>query len=471
MKQFLGEDFLLDTPAAIRLYDAVADLPIIDYHCHLSAQELYEDRLFRSLTDVWLGGDHYKWRLMRGAGVAERFITGDASDWEKFEQWAGVLQRAIGNPLYHWSHLELRRFFGIEDTITAASARSIFDRANELLARPDFSPRHLVRKSNVEIVCTTDDPLDPLTHHELLAADPSFETQVLPGFRPDAVLRIERDTFLPYIQRLAEATGHEIVTLDDLVAALGVRVQFFADHGCRVADHSLEVFPKTPATDAEAEAALVARLAGETLTPEQTGAFHWVLLTKLATLYHQQGWVMEWHLTALRDASRRFLDAIGPDTGFDAVGEDMPIYAVARMLSDLDAAGELPKTLLFTLDENANKQLAALATCFPAEGVKGNVQLGNAWWFNDTIAGMTDQIATFAEVGHLDAAVGMVTDSRSFLSYPRHEYFRRIVADLVGGWIESGLYPDEETAAAVLRGVFHDNAIDYFGFTEGPADE
>ncbi len=472
MKKFLDGDFLLETPTAQELFERVTELPIIDYHCHLSAKELREDHQFRSITDVWLGGDHYKWRLMRGAGVPERFITGDASDWEKFEKWAEVLERAIGNPLYHWSHLELRRFFGIEDVITSASARSVFDRANERITSAEFSARNLVKMSNVEVVCTTDDPLDTLEDHEALAADSSFATQVLPGFRPDVVLRIERDGFAEYVTRLGEATGGPIASFDELIAALDARVDFFDAHGCRVADHSLEIFPRTPTTDAQADEILRARLSGAPITDAQAEGFRWALLVRLAGLYQRGGWVMEWHMSALRDASRRSLELVGPDTGFDAVGQDVDLIALARMLSDLEEAGALPRTILFTLEENQNKALAALASCYAHEGVKGYVQLGNAWWFNDTIAGMTKQIETFAQIGFLDAAVGMLTDSRSFLSYPRHEYFRRIVANVVGGWIESGQYPaDLDTAESVLRGVFHDNAVDYFGFGKAATND
>lgn len=465
IRPFLGPDFLLGSETARRLYVATAGLPIVDYHCHLSPQELAEDRRFASITEVWLGGDHYKWRLMRGAGVDERLITGDADDWEKFHAFASVLGRAIGNPIHHWSHLELQRYFGIDDVLDADSARDIYERANEKLRRPEFSARGLVRASGVEVICTTDDPLDALEHHATLAEAADFDTLVVPGFRPDGVLRIERDAFGPYVERLGEATGAAISDFEGLVAALEQRIAYFDERGCTVSDQSLEIFPKRAATDAEADAILRRRLGGEALTADDVEAFRWALMRRLATLYHQRDWVMELHLNALRDANPRAMRRIGHDTGFDAIGEDRPIEALREFLGELEAADALPRTLLFTVDEAQNKQLAVLATCFPGAGIPGKVQLGNAWWFNDTIAGMAAQIRTFAEVGFLPAAVGMVTDSRSFLSYPRHEYFRRIVVDIVAQWVESGEFPaNDATLESILRDVFHDNAVRYFRF-------
>lgn len=468
-RPFLGADFLLGSDTARRLFAAVGDVPIVDYHCHLSAQELAEDRRFGSITEVWLGADHYKWRLMRGAGVDERLITGDADDWEKFHAFATVLGRAIGNPIHHWSHLELQRYFDIHDVLDADSARDIYDRANAALRQPGFSARGLVRASGVEVICTTDDPLDALEHHEALAAADDFDTLVVPGFRPDGVLRIERDAFGPYVERLAATTGTAIADFEGLVAALAGRIAFFDERGCTVSDQSLEIFPKRATTDAEADAILRRRLAGEVLTDEEASAFRWALLRRLARLYHERDWVMELHLNAMRDANPRAVRTIGHDSGFDAIGEDRPIEALRAFLGELEADDALPRTLLFTVDEAQNKQLAVLATCFPGSGIAAKVQLGNAWWFNDTIAGMAAQIRTFAEVGFLPAAVGMVTDSRSFLSYPRHEYFRRIVVDLVAQWVESGQFPaGDATLEAILRDIFHDNAVRYFRFDVPP---
>lgn len=464
-RPFLGPDFLLRSDTARRLYAATGDLPIVDYHCHLSAQELAEDRRFASITEAWLGADHYKWRLMRGAGVDERLITGDADDWEKFQTFATVLGRAIGNPIHHWSHLELQRYFGIHDVLDADSARDIYDRANAQLRRPEFSARGLVRAAGVEVICTTDDPLDALEHHAALAEASDLETLVVPGFRPDGVLRIERDAFGPYVERLADMTGAPITGFDALVSALAQRIAYFDERGCTVSDQSLEVFPKRSTTDAEADAILRRRLAGDPLADEDASAFRWALMRRLAKLYHERDWVMELHLNALRDANPRAMRRIGHDTGFDAIGEDRPIEALREFLGELEADDVLPRTLLFTVDEAQNKQLAVLATCFPGAGIPGKVQLGNAWWFNDTIAGMAAQIRTFAEVGFLPAAVGMVTDSRSFLSYPRHEYFRRIVVDIVAQWVEAGEFPaNDATLQSILRDVFHDNAVRYFRF-------
>ncbi|WP_345752129.1 glucuronate isomerase [Microbacterium rhizophilus] len=464
-RTFLGPDFLLGSATARRLFAAAGDVPIVDYHCHLSAQELADDRRFASITEVWLGADHYKWRLMRGAGVDERLITGAADDWEKFHAFATVLGRAIGNPIHHWSHLELQRYFGIHDVLDADSARDIYDRANEQLQRPEFSARGLVKASGVEVICTTDDPLDALEHHEALAAATDFDTLVVPGFRPDGVLRIERDAFGPYVERLAHATGIEVAGFDGLVAALEQRIAYFDARGCTVSDQSLEIFPKRATSDAEADAILRRRLAGEPLTARDADDFRWALMRRLAKLYHARDWVMELHVNALRDANPRAMRQIGHDTGFDAIGEDRPIEALREFLGELEADDTLPRTLLFTVDEGQNKQLAVLATCFPGSGIAAKVQLGNAWWFNDTIAGMAAQIRTFAEVGYLPAAVGMVTDSRSFLSYPRHEYFRRIVVDIVAQWVDSGEFPaSDATLESILRDIFHDNSVRYFRF-------
>ncbi|MEL5991238.1 glucuronate isomerase [Microbacterium phosphatis] len=464
-RPFLGPDFLLGSETAKRLFALAGDVPVVDYHCHLSAQELAEDRRFATITEAWLGADHYKWRLMRGAGVDERLITGDAGDFERFEAFAGVVGRAIGNPVQHWAHLELQRYFGIDDVLDAGSARDIYDRANAQLQRPEFSARGLVAASGVEVICTTDDPLDALEHHAALAAAHDFDTLVVPGFRPDGVLRIERDAFAPYVERLAALTGGAITDFESLVAAIEQRIAYFDERGCTVSDQSLEVFPKRPTTDAEADAILTRRLAGETLTADDADDFRWALMRRLAKLYHARDWVMELHLNALRDANPRLMRTIGHDTGFDAIGEDRPIEALRHFLGELEDADALPRTLLFTVDEGQNKQLAVLATCFPGSGIAAKVQLGNAWWFNDTIAGMAAQIRTFAEVGFLPAAVGMVTDSRSFLSYPRHEYFRRIVVDIVAQWVEAGEFPaNDETLASILRDIFHDNAVRYFRF-------
>ncbi|MGZ2223945.1 glucuronate isomerase [Glutamicibacter nicotianae] len=464
-KDFLGSDFLLSSPTAQRLYDSTESLPIVDYHCHLPVEELAADRRFSSITEAWLEADHYKWRLMRGAGIDESLITGDASDWEKFSAFATVVGKSIGNPVHHWAHLELQRYFGITEPLNAKSARSIYDRANELLASDGFSARGLVKASNVEVICTTDDPLDTLEHHEVLAADEEFSTLVVPGFRPDSVLRIEREQFGTYVASLAQLTGIEITDLNSLDAALGARISYFNQRGCTVSDQSLEIFPKRRASDAEAEEILRSRLSGHQITEQQASAFRWALMRRLAKQYAKHDWVMELHLNALRDANPRALRSIGENTGFDAIGEDRPVEALRGFLGELEDENLLPRTLLFTVDEGQNRQLAVLATCFPGTGIASKVQLGNAWWFNDTISGMATQIRTFAEIGFLPAAVGMVTDSRSFLSYPRHEYFRRIVCDVVSNWVDSGQFPDDQaTLASILSGIFHDNSVRYFRF-------
>ena len=471
-KTFLGQDFLLDSPTAQRLYDATANLPVVDYHCHLPVEELAADRRFSSITEAWLEADHYKWRLMRGAGGDENLITGDASDWEKFEAFATVVGQSIGNPVHHWAHLELQRYFDIHDVLNAQSARSIYDRANELLAIEGFSARGLVKSSNVEVICTTDDPLDTLEHHVALAADEKFTTLVVPGFRPDGVLRIEREEFGPYIESLSKLTDIKITDLESLDAALGIRISYFNERGCTVSDQSLEIFPKRRVSDSEAQQILISRLAGNKISEQEASDFRWALMRRLAKQYAKHDWVMELHLNALRDANPRTLRSIGENTGFDAIGEDRPIEALREFLGELEDQDLLPRTLLFTVDEGQNKQLAVLATCFPGSGIASKVQLGNAWWFNDTISGMAAQIRTFAEIGYLPAAVGMVTDSRSFLSYPRHEYYRRIVSGVVADWVDSGQFPDDhETLVGILTNIFHDNPIRYFRFNVPSSEE
>lgn len=462
MKAFLDSVFLLGTKTAKQLYHEVAaPLPIIDYHCHLSPREIAEDRRFQNITEVWLGGDHYKWRLMRSFGVEERFITGDASDREKFQAWAETLSLAIGNPLYHWSHLELKNYFGYDGILNGETAETVWSLCNEKLRDPAFSARGLMLRSNVEAVCTTDDPADTLVWHRAIA-ESGFAVRVLPSFRPDRALSPEKPDYLEYLQTLADAAGMPIDSVDALFRALERRAEFFDSLGCRVSDHGLSEVPYAPATEAEAEAIFRKRLGGEALTDAELAQFKTALLIKLGRVYHRLGWVMQLHFGVLRDNAKRVFRALGPDAGIDSIGDNVSVSRLAAFLNALDETDELPKTVLYSLSPNDNSAIATVMGGFQRGGIPGKVQLGSAWWFNDHKKGMQNQLTDLAACGHLATFIGMLTDSRSFLSYARHEYFRRILCDLIGTWVENGEYPDDEAALNhIVRGICHDNAERY----------
>ena len=457
MKAFMDEDFLLSTGTAKHLYhDLAAGLPIIDYHCHLDPREICEDRRFENITQVWLGGDHYKWRLMRTAGVDERFITGDADDREKFQKWAQTLSLAAGNPLYHWSHLELRRYFGYTGILNGDTADEVWQLCSEKLKT--LSARRLILDSNVKAVCTTDDPADSLAWHRRIAADESFGVRVLPCFRPDKALGIEKPDYLSYLERLGG-----IGSFAELRAALKERLAFFVSAGCRASDHGLEAVPFAPATEAELEAIFRKRLAGGQVTAQEERQFKTALLLELGREYRRLGVVMQLHFGAIRDNSRRVFRALGPDAGVDSIGDRPSIKELAAFLGALDDSGELPKTVLYSLDPNDNAALVSVAGSFQTAEAVGKIQHGSAWWFNDHKAGMLDQLTTLAAEGYLAGFIGMLTDSRSFLSYARHEYFRRILCELLGSWVESGEYPDDENALrTIVEGICFRNAERYF---------
>ena len=462
MKRFMDADFLLSTDTAKRLYhDVAAKCPIIDYPCHLSPREIAEDKRFSSITELWLGGDHYKWRLMRSFGVAERFITGDASDREKFRKWAETLSLAIGNPLYHWSHLELKNYFGYDGVLNGETADAVFDLCNEKLRDPAFSARNLILRSDVAALCTTDDPADSLEWHKKIA-DSGFAVKVLPSFRPDRALGIEKADWLSYLDRLSESAGVFVHTFSELCEALRLRADVFDVHGCRVSDHGLAAVPYAPASSETVEAIFRKRRDGEAISAQEIAQFKTALLLFLGRTYAKRGWVMQLHFGVIRDNAKRVYRTLGPDAGVDSIGDTVSISDLAAFLNALDETDELPKTILYSLNPNDNAALATVMGCFQRD-VPGKLQLGSAWWFNDHKKGMQSQLTDLAAEGHLATFVGMLTDSRSFLSYARHEYFRRILCDLLGTWVEDGEFPnDEKTLDRIVRDISFDNARRYF---------
>lgn len=465
MKAFLDDDFLLTTPTARRLYQVARSMPILDYHCHLDPKEIAQDRRFENITQVWLGGDHYKWRLMRANGVDEAYITGDAPDREKFQKWAETLELAIGNPLYHWSHLELRRYFGYEGVLNGDTAQEVWELCNQKLQEPGMSARSLIANSGVTLVCTTDDPADSLEWHQQLAQDSSFPVKVLPAWRPDAAMGLERPEYLDYLQRLGQAAGVEIRTYADLKGALLSRMTFFDKMGCRASDHALTVAVCQPASEEELERVFQKRLEGEPLTQEELAAFQTGFLRFVAGEYKRLGWVMQLHYGCRRNNNTRMFHKLGRDTGYDAVLQGTPSLEMAAFLDLLASQDALPRMVLYSLNPNDDEGLNSVIGCFQDGTPLGRIQQGSAWWFNDHKAGMVKQLTAFANGGLLGNFIGMLTDSRSFLSYPRHEYFRRILCELLGAWVENGEYPaDWKALEKMVRGVCYNNAVEFFGF-------
>ena len=459
MKAFMDKDFLLSTETAKHLYhDYAAPLPIIDYHCHLNPQEIWEDRQFENITQVWLGGDHYKWRLMRSAGVDERYITGDASDREKFQKWAETIGLAIGNPLYHWSHLELRNYFDYTGVLNGDTAGEVWDLCNARLKSPDMSARNLIIGSNVKALCTTDDPADTLEWHKRIAEDESFSVKVLPSYRPDRALGIEKPDYPEYLSRLGE-----IQSFRQLANVLKERLAFFVSLGCRVSDHGVEAVPYAEAGEGTVENIFQRRLAGQLPTAQEEKQFKTALLLELGREYHRLGVVMQLHFGVIRNNSQRIFKALGPDAGVDSIGETASVKELAAFLNALDETGELPKTILYSLNPNDNTAIETVMGCFQTGEAVGKVQHGSAWWFNDHLIGMRDQMSSLASEGFLAGFVGMLTDSRSFLSYPRHEYFRRILCDLTGSWVENGEFANDDKALkTIIEGICVKNAEKYF---------
>ncbi len=466
MKPFLDKDFLLNTETAKKLYHETAEnLPIIDYHCHLSPREIWEDVRYENITQVWLGGDHYKWRLMRSAGVSEKFITGDAPDREKFEKYAEVLGKAVGNPLHHWSHLELRRFFGYDGILNRETAGEVWEIANAKLRSEGYSARGLIRMSNVETICTTDDPADTLEWHEKLAADKSFPVAVLPAWRPDKAMYLEKETWPAYIEQLGKAAGMEIASFMDLKQALHNRLDFFADHGCRLSDHGLGYVMYAPAEADEIETIFRKRMEGVLPSADAEAKFKYAFMSAMAAEYAKRNWVMQLHYGVRRDNNPVMFRKIGPDTGFDCADNHTPASQTAAFLGALEDAGNLPKTILYSLNPADNAAIGTIIGCFQNDAATGRIQQGSAWWFNDHFDGMCAQMKSLAALGYLAGFVGMLTDSRSFLSYPRHEYFRRILCRILGEWVEEGFYPEDMDALKeITADISYFNAKRYFRF-------
>lgn len=463
MKPFMDEDFLLSTPTAKELYhDCAAKMPILDYHCHIDPKEIAEDRHFDNITQVWLGGDHYKWRLMRAYGVDERYITGDAPDREKFQYWAETLEKAIGNPLYHWSHLELQRYFGYHGTLNGRTAEEVWKLCNEKLKT--LSARSLIVSSGVTLLCTTDDPADDLKWHKIIKDDASFGVQVLPAWRPDKAMNLEKQDYQAYLAKLSGAAKMPIASFDDLKKALRARMDFFAENGCRLSDHGVSYVPYEVAAEDEVEAIFRKRLAGEMPNAKEIAAFRTAFLLFVGEEYAERGWAMQIHFGPRRDNNRKMYDKVGPDTGFDCMDNYAPAGELLDYLDALNGKDKLPKTILYSLDPNNDALIDSIVGCFQGESY-GKLQHGSAWWFNDHKAGITKQLISFANIGLLGSFVGMLTDSRSFLSYPRHEYFRRILCELIGGWVENGEYPkDTDALTEIVKGISYNNAVNYFGF-------
>ncbi|MFR1831815.1 MAG: glucuronate isomerase [Lachnospiraceae bacterium] len=467
MKPFMDKDFLLSTDMAKTLYHDYAEpMPIVDYHCHINPQEIYEDRKFDNITQVWLGGDHYKWRQMRSNGVEETYITGDASDREKFQKWAETMPKLIGNPLYHWSHLELRRYFGYEGYLNGDTAEEVWNLCNDKLQNdPSMTVRGLIRRYNVKLICTTDDPIDTLEWHEKIADDESCkDIKVLPAWRPDKALNVEKATYADYIAQLSRVSGVEILDFASLKEALKVRMDYFAKRGCNVSDHALEYVMYQPASDEEVDAIIAKGLKGQAVTREEELKYKTAFMLFIAKEYNRLGWIMQLHYGCKRDNNAMMFEKLGPDTGFDCINNYAPSAQMADFLNALSATGEVPKTILYSLNPNDNASIGTILGCFQSAPA-GRIQQGSAWWFNDHKTGMRDQMVSLANLGCLGNFIGMLTDSRSFLSYTRHEYFRRILCDLIGGWVENGEYPaDMKALEEIIKGISYNNVIRYFKF-------
>ncbi len=465
MKPFIHEDFMLSTATARELYHQHAEkMPIIDFHNHLNPRDIYEDSRYNNMTEVWLGCDHYKWRVMRAAGIPEELITGDGKPIEKFVAWSNTVQNCIGNPLYHWTHLELKRYFGVDTILTPDFAEDIWETCNEKLKTPHYSIRNLLKMQSAEVLCTTDDPVDDLEWHRNLAEE-GFSIRVLPTFRPEKALGIEKVDFPAYIGRLEQKTGLSITSLEDVISALKKRLDYFIEAGCRVTDHSLEGSFYIPATYEDTDAIYKKRMAGACLPTEEAAKYRGFLLTELGREYARRNLVMQLHIGAIRSNSTRMLKKLGPDTGFDSLNDFNYAPQLSALLDVMDQTEELPKTVLYYLNPKDAEMLASMAGNFQsnAHGIRGKIQLGSAWWFCDHKNGMERQMNALSDVGLISTFIGMLTDSRSFLSFPRHEYFRRILCNRIGALVENGEYPkDMNYLGEMVENICYNNAKEYF---------
>ena len=475
MKEFMDKDFLLETETAKHLFHDYAEhMPLVDYHCHINPKEIYEDRRFDNLVEVWLGGkqpeggyfgDHYKWRVMRSNGVSEDYITGDRPDYERFLKFVEALEMAIGNPMYHWCNLELRQFFGYNKPLTVENAEEAWNFCNEKLRTdPNLTVRGIIKKANVAFIGTTDDPVDTLEWHGRIAADKTIDVKVCPSFRPDKAINIQKEGFAEYIGKLAKSVGKESLdSAEEVMDALVQRLEFFKTMGCRASDHGLDYVPFRPASAKKVNEIFQKAMAGESLSKKEAEKYQTAVLLCLGKAYHRLGIVMQIHYSCYRNANERMFRKLGPDTGFDMIAQNTCGQDIARFLSALDESGELPKTILYSLNPADNAQLGTILGSFQSDEVPGKIQHGSAWWFNDTKSGMEEQMKSLANLSLLGNFVGMLTDSRSFLSYARHDYFRRILCNLVGNWVENGEYPNDDKALKrIVEGVCFRNAERYF---------
>ena len=462
MKTFMDNDFMLKNEAGKRLYSAVKDLPIIDYHCHISPAEIAENKVFDNVFQVFLGGDHYKWRQMRSNGIEEKYITGDAPDFEKFKAFAKTMPKLIGNPIYHWTHMELRKYFGVTETLCGETCGEIWNKCNEKLK--ELPVRKIIEMSNVEVICTTDDPCDDLKYHEQLAADKSFKTKVYPAFRPDKAINIDKDGWADYIAKLSAAAEIEITDIASLKQALSKRVSYFAEHGCFAADHGLDYMPYETMSERDIDEAFKAALCSKPISQAEADAFKLSVLKHLAAEYTKLGWTMELHYSCIRNNNKKMFRLLGADTGFDAISSYSSNNNLAMFLNELEENNSLPKTIIFSLNPIDNAAIGSIIGCFQGTEAANKIQQGPAWWFNDAKKGIEDQLVSYASLSTLGNFVGMLTDSRSFLSYTRHDYFRRILCNMIGTWVEDGELPAdfamlEKTAADIS----YFNAKRYFG--------
>jgi len=466
MKDFLDKDFLLKTPTAKRLFhDYAADMPIIDYHCHLSPKDIAEDRIFNNIAEVWLHGDHYKWRAMRTNGIHESYCTGDKTDLEKFEQWAATVPYTMRNPLYHWTHMELQRYFNVTEQLSPANAKAVYEHCNALLQTKEFSVRNLLRKMKVKLVCTTDDPVDSLEYHKAMQEE-GADIKMVPAFRPDMAMNVgNTESFLQYVKKVEAAAGMQVHTFDDYLMALKNRHDFFAQMGCRVSDHGLEEIYADEYTSEEIIIIFERLLKGETLCLRCQRQFKSAMLVHFAEWDHEKGWVQQFHLGALRNNNTRMLNQLGPDTGWDSIGTFDQGKALSTFLNGLDTRNKLTKTILYNLNPADNEVLATMVGNFNDGSVAGKIQFGSGWWFLDQKDGIIKQLNALSNMGLLSRFVGMLTDSRSFLSFPRHEYFRRILCDLIGTEVEEGELPNNiEWLGKMVQDICYNNNVNYFNW-------
>jgi len=465
MKKFMDENFLLQTETAQRLYhDYAAKMPIYDYHCHLPPQEIAEDKQYDNLAEIWLGGDHYKWRAMRTNGIDEKYCTGDASWRDKFKKWAETVPQTIRNPLYHWTHLELQRYFEIDTLLSPATANAIFDECTEKLRTPEYSARNLMRKMNVKLVCTTDDPVDSLEHHKQIAAD-GFEIKVLPTFRPDKAMNLSNTKIWgSYIQTLEKVSGVPINNFTSLVEAIEKRHEYFHSVGCRLSDHGVAYVPDANASSAELDAIFAKAMAGNEIGLTEREAFEALFLYEVGKMNHERGWAQQFHVGVFRNNNHRLFKTLGPDTGFDSIADYRQGPGLIRLLDRLDSTNQLAKTILYNINPADNELMATMIGNYQDGSAPGKIQFGSGWWFLDQKDGMEKQMNALSNLGLLSRFIGMLTDSRSFLSYPRHEYFRRILCNLIGNDVENGEIPaDMELLGQMVENICFNNAAEYFG--------